>query len=273
MAFDLDDIHQHIRKLRKHLKRWPKHATPKQVHSLRTTARRFETAMQALALDSNKNERRLLRKMAQLRSRAGKVRDLDVLTGFVAALKMGAEEEECRVQLLEHLGAEHADRNERLHSFAVRHRKSLRRRLKRTATHLQTWSLDGITGPTAPGYTMLSELRWQQDLTRPLRLTRKNLHPYRLRVKKLRDMLQMEKDPTDREFIETLGRVKDAIGEWHDWQQLLKIASENLHHATKCQFISEFQKITQQKFKHATAIANAGRNQIQSSLSEPATTT
>ena len=35
--------------------------------------------MEALALESN--ERRLLRKLAKLRKRAGKVRDLDVLTG------------------------------------------------------------------------------------------------------------------------------------------------------------------------------------------------
>lgn len=269
MAFDLDGVHQDIRKLRNTLKRWPKHATPEEVHALRTTARRFETAIQALALDSDTNQRRLLRQMAKLRGRAGKVRDLDVLTGFVAALKICTEEQECRVQLLEHLGAEHAHRNERLHSFAVRHRESLRRRLKRTATYLQTSSLDGMASPTAPGYTMLSELRLQQDLTRSLRLTRKNLHPYRLQVKELRDMLQMEKDPGDRERIETLGKVKDAIGEWHDWEKLLKIARENLHHASKCQLISELQKLTQQKFKHAVAIANASKKQIQTSLSDP----
>ena len=44
--------------------------------------------MQALALDSNANEQRLLRKLAKLRKRAGKVRDLDVLTGYVAELEI-----------------------------------------------------------------------------------------------------------------------------------------------------------------------------------------
>ena len=41
-------------------------------------------------------------------------------------------------------------------------------------------------------------------------------------------MLEMEKDPADRELIEILGGVKDAIGEWHDWQELLTIAREQL---------------------------------------------
>ena len=49
--------------------------------------------MQALALDSNANERRLLRKLAKLRKRAGKVRDLDVLTAYVADLHVSGEEQ------------------------------------------------------------------------------------------------------------------------------------------------------------------------------------
>ena len=263
MAFDLDSVQKDIRKLRSFLRRWPKHATPKQVHSLRTTIRRFEAAMQALALDSNANERRLLRKLAKLRRRAGKVRDLDVLTGYIAGLKTG--EEDCVVQLLEYLGAEHAHRSLRLYSFAVKHGGSLRRRLKRTATDLQTLSLDSIASQTAPGHAMLSELRLQRELTEPVRLTRHNLHPYRLQIKELRYMLEMEKDPADRGLIETLGQVKDAIGEWHDWQQLVIIARDRLPHGSKCKLISLLQKTTQKKLKAAIARANAGRQQIRRS--------
>ena len=220
--------------------------------------------MEALALASDTNERQLLRKLAKLRKRAGKVRDLDVLTGYVADLNVSGEEE-CLVELLEYLGSKRAQRNQQLHSFAIKRRESLRRRLKRAAAQLETSSEDMIASQTAPGDTMLSELRLQQELTQPIRLTKSNLHPYRLQVKELRYMLQMEKDPTDRELIEMLGQVKDAIGEWHDWLQLQTIARDHLAHGSKCKLIPLFQKTTQQKLKRALAVANAGRRRIQSS--------
>jgi CHAD domain-containing protein len=264
MAFDLGRVQKDIRKLRRFLKHTPKHTTPKKVHSLRTAIRRFEAAMQALALESNANERRLLGKLAKLRKRAGKVRDLDVLTGYVADLNVN-DEQECQIELLEYLGSERADRSEQLHSFAVKHGESLRRRLKRTASYLETSLGDVTARQMEPGDTMFSELRLQQELTGPFRLTKNNLHPYRLQVKELRYMLQMEKDPADRELIETLGQVKDAIGEWHDWLQLQTIARDNLPHGSKCKLIPLFQKTTQQKLKHALAVANTGRRQMQRS--------
>ena len=264
MAFDLDRVQKDIRELRKFLKRGLKHTTPQQIHSLRTQLRRFEAAMQVLALDSNPNERRLLSKLAKFRRRAGKVRDLDVLTGYAAGVKM-IEEDDCQVQLLESLGAKHAQQNRRLRSFAVRHGESLRRRLKRTARHLKTLSEGSLIDDTAPGYTMLLELRLQRELTAKTRLTRNNLHPYRLKVKELRFMLQMEDHPSDRQLIETLGAMKDAIGEWHDWQQLLTIAREQLSHGSECRLVPLYEATADQRLKRALLVANAGRKQMQPS--------
>jgi CHAD domain-containing protein len=262
MAFELDTVQNDIRTLRRFLKHAPKHAKPQLVHSLRTATRRFEAAMQALALDSNANERRLLRELAKLCTRAGKVRDLDVLTAYVADLKISGEQE-CLVQLREYLGSEHDHRTLQLHSFAVKHGESLRRRLKRTSSRLEALEKDGAAGNSPPGYTILSELRLQRELAAPIRLTKKNLHPYRLQVKELRYMLEMENDPQDQALIATLGQVKDAIGEWHDWQQLLTIGREHLHHTPKCRLILLFQETTRKKFKHALVVAKAGRQYIQ----------
>ncbi|HZC44375.1 MAG TPA: CHAD domain-containing protein [Acidobacteriaceae bacterium] len=264
MAFDLNRVHKDIRKLKGFLKSWPKHAMPEDVHSLRTTTRRFEAAMQALSLDSKGNEKRLLRRMSKLRRRAGKVRDLDVLTGYVADLDVSGEDE-CMVQLLEYLGAEHADRSQRLYSYAVKHSGSLRRRLDRTASDLKAFSKDIVLASTASGNAMLSELRIQRELTAPDRFTKANLHPYRLQVKELRYMLQMEEDPADQQLVGTLGQVKDAIGEWHDWQELVAIARENLPHGKRCKLIPLLQKTTQKKLHKAISVANAGRRQIHSS--------
>ena len=264
MAFDFGKIQKDICMLRRFLKRAPRYATPKQVHSLRTASRRFEAGMQALALDSNANERRLLRKLAKLRRRAGKVRDLDVLTRYVADLKVSAEEQ-CLVQLLEYLSAEHADRSRQLHSFARKHGEVLRRRLKRTAAHLKTSPENSTAAHTKSGDAMLTELRLRQEVTKPIVLTESNLHPYRLKVKELSYTLQIENNPADRDLIKTLGQVKDVIGEWHDWQQLLTIARDNLPHASDCKLISLLQETAEQKLKHALAVTNVGRRQVRSS--------
>jgi CHAD domain-containing protein len=261
MAFDFGMVLKDIRKLSRFLHQAPKHTTPRRVHSLRLAIRRFEAAMDALGLDSNANERRLLRKLARLRKRAGNVRDLDVLIGYVDGLGMTGEEE-CRVKLLEHLGSERDRRSQQLRSVAVKHGESLCGRLKRTSVLLEALAKDSAVGSTSPGHTMLSELRLQRELAAPVRLTSKNLHRYRLKVKELRYMLEMEHDPTDQEMIDMLGQVKDAIGEWHDWQQLLKIARENLQSASQCKLILLLQKTTQQKLQGAIAVVNAGRKQI-----------
>ena len=60
-------------------------------------------------------------------------------------------------------------------------------------------------------------------LKRPVRLNRNNLHPYRLKVKELRNVLQLSNRADDIEFVEKLGQVKDAIGDWHDWEELVRI--------------------------------------------------
>src|ERR1700756_2850291 len=52
-------------------------AKPKSVHRLRTTVRRIESLVSYANPDIGKKEERTLEKMADLRKRAGKLRDLD----------------------------------------------------------------------------------------------------------------------------------------------------------------------------------------------------
>ena len=106
---------------------------------------------------------------------------------------------------------------------------------------------------------MLSELRLQRELAEPVRLNQKNLHPYRLKVKELRYLLELENNPADRQLIETLGEMKDAIGEWHDWQELLTIAKEQLPHGPECKLVRSFEAIAEQKFNHALSVTSNGR--------------
>ena len=59
------------------------------------------------------------------------------------------------------------------------------------------------------------------------RLNNLNIHHFRLKVKELRYVLQLFPG-ADPGLVDSLAKVKDDIGDWHDWQQLLAIAREVL---------------------------------------------
>src|SRR6266478_2437904 len=105
MASDIGPIKKNIRKLRKLLKKAPKLPNPDEIHDLRTQIRRFEAMLEALDVNCKRNERRVLRYLGRIRKRAGKIRDMDVLTGHASTVQVD-QERDCLVQLLEYLGAE-----------------------------------------------------------------------------------------------------------------------------------------------------------------------
>ena len=71
----------------------PKRPGIEQIHDLRTSSRRFETEVDAFGLSSKPNERRLLPDLRRIRKRAGKIRDLDVLTGHLLGLVVNREQD------------------------------------------------------------------------------------------------------------------------------------------------------------------------------------
>src|SRR5687768_5951238 len=129
MAIDAERIQKPFRMLRKFVKSPSKRPGTDQIHDLRTSARRFETAVDALGIGSRKNERRLLRDLAKMRKRAGKIRDMDVLTGHVLTANLKGEQD-CLVQLVETLGANRTKHVKKLRSSLVTTGPQLRRRLK-----------------------------------------------------------------------------------------------------------------------------------------------
>ena len=228
MQLDVDRLQKPVRKVRKFIKKVPRRPTPDEVHDLRTNMRRVQASVEALSLDSKRKGQRLLKDLARLRKRAGKVRDMDVLTGFASNVHPKGEQG-CVVQLLEHLGARREKYTKKLYTEVRQYGPALRKHLKRTAA---------------------SALRLSTELETPSRLSRTNLHPYRLKVKKLRNVLQMAQRANDDPFVESLGE-KDAIGEWHDWEELISIANDVLDHGPKCQLLRELKGNSWVKYKHA----------------------
>lgn len=87
MSLDSNQVQKPVRKLRKIIKKAGKEPSSQEVHDLRTNSRRLEASLAALSLHSKGNGRRLLKDLSRVRKRAGKVRDMDVLTGYAATLR------------------------------------------------------------------------------------------------------------------------------------------------------------------------------------------
>jgi CHAD domain-containing protein len=285
MALDADGVQRNLRKLRKLLEKAPRRPSPEKVHDLRTHTRRLEATVGALGLDARRNERRLLRGLGRLRKRAGKVRDMDVLTGYTAAARVD-DEQDCRVELLEHLGAERYRHARLLRTLLRRDGAVLRMRLKRTSRRIEKiFPADGGSGsdvqPIVPKEAMATALKLSGELAAPTVLTRKTLHPYRLKVKELRNVLQMATDADRNDFVVRLGEIKDAIGEWHDWETLIAIATQLLAPCTRCRLLREFRAISRRKYERALSLTTGmrkdylrppGRGQTEPSVARRATT-
>jgi CHAD domain-containing protein len=258
MAIDSDQLVKPAKKLRKMVGNLSRHPAPGDVHKLRTAARRFEAINEVLP-PGDRGGKALMKDVRRCRKRAGKVRDMDVLTRLAAKVHP-AGEEECAVQLLEHLGAQRQKYAKRLSAEVRRHRSEMRNGLRDTAEAVAKriqangkTSDDSAVGPSAAATaTSLAE-----KLAQPDHFTRENLHPYRVTVKKLRDVLKIASGDT--RFSDELARVKDAIDEWHDWEELVSIAQEELEHGTSCRLQTELRRISRNKFDHALAVAQKMR--------------
>ncbi len=72
-------------------------------------------------------------------------------------------------------------------------------------------------------------------------------------------MLQMANRNGQPAFVKALGEVKDAIGEWHDREELIAIANDVLDHGAGCGLVRKFKEISEQKYERALNLANQVR--------------
>lgn len=277
MALDRDRLVKPLTKLRKLIGKMDRQPAPGKVHDLRTNIRRFEAMFEALSLAEHGIGKAVLKDLGRLRKRAGRVRDLDVLTGFASTIQVQGEEE-CSIQLLEHLGAQRKKRAAKLYREAIRLRPSLRKDLKQASSVVAKLLRKNTSTPNASpaaADATAAASKLAAGLAAPRRLGRKTLHPYRLKVRELRNVLQMAGGASDAKFVDDLGLVKDAIGEWHDWEELVFIARKVLDHGKKCALAGELARIAEQKYEHAlgaaerlrkTYLRNAGRRRKEASL-------
>ncbi|HWD00023.1 MAG TPA: CHAD domain-containing protein [Candidatus Sulfopaludibacter sp.] len=258
---DRDRLLKPVKKLTKLLRKMRRQPTPDEVHDLRTNARRFEAMFKAVALDARGMDDAALKSLDRLRKRAGKVRDLDVLTSYAAPIRPKGEGE-CQVQLLEHLGARRRKYAKKFYAEVKRRRPALRKDFKRTRKLLaKVVRADGDPAEEskAAADATGTAVKLAAELALPHRLGPENIHPYRLKVKELRDVLRMADGAARPKFIDDLGAVNDTIGEWHDWNELVSIAKKALKHQKGCGLMAELKRIEKAKYDRALSLAEALR--------------
>jgi CHAD domain-containing protein len=98
--------------------------------------------------------------------------------------------------------------------------------------------------------SMATSLQIEQELREWPTLTDKNIHPFRLKVKELRYVLQLGQN-SDSKLVAELGNVKDQIGLWHDWKELAAISSKVLDHGAGCPIAAQIRSRTREELKKA----------------------
>ena len=186
MPVDVEKSSLAFQKLNRHLSKLSTKTAPKSVHKFRTYSRRVETLVGELAPKQSRNDKKLLKLLARLRKKAGRVRDLDVQIASLRSLKI-SQEPRRKSQLLRHLSEDRAKREKKLATnFDKQTVRELRKRLKRAASQLE------IPQGTEPLSVALRQVDALGRDDAPL--TEKVLHQYRIAGKRARYIAELAGD-------------------------------------------------------------------------------
>ncbi len=256
-----------LQKVRILLKDLPPDPTPEQVKKFRIQLRRTEAVLDGFGLASCRVGRRLLRHERPLRVRAGKIHDMDILIVLAEFLQArGAEQ--CRTELLELIGAKRYRHARKLRQTAVKTRSKLVKDLEKCESRIRI-----RIGPkvSAEDRTVMAAklaaliLQVCSELAHYPRLSRTNLHLFRVRIRYFRRLLRMANKQRTPLYC-ALAEGKDAIGDWHDWERLLKIAHELEGHPGYRALLAEIRTVSAVKLRRAMQISQELRARYLSKL-------
>ena len=233
-----------FRKLSRQLSKIAAKPAPENVHKFRTSSRRVEVLVSDLAERRNSNDKKLLKLLARLRKKAGRVRDLDVQSAALSSLKI-PEQAVRKSQLMRTLAEERSQREKRLAKSLDRKTVAeVRKRLKRAAASLE---IPRNADPLALARQKLNALEVDQG-----GVTEQTLHQFRIAGKRARYIAELAgKNAEATRLIALLNRMQDVIGDWHDWVQLAERA-ENLFGAVQeSALVAALRNVTRAKFRQA----------------------
>lgn len=234
-------------------------AKPKSVHRLRTTIRRIESLVSYANPQISKKEERTLEKITDLRKRAGKVRDLDVQTDMLGALGNGstAKDRKILANLMEKKRSQQARRLES--AIQKLHDAKFFGRLDRIAEQAGV-PQDRKNRPLAPLEEAKAQLVEMATDFEALGQTIKpsRLHEIRIALKRIRYLAELaEESPEQKDFMRELKSTQDAIGNWHDWQELTERAEKRFSDRASCALLREARTLL--SARHSDAISSLNK--------------
>lgn len=244
MALLEKQIHGLTKDLAQVVSKLAKEVTPKSVHRLRTTIRRVESVVSYANPDLGKKLERSLERLEDLRRRAGKVRDIDVQVELLQKIGNGstARDRKALTDLLEKRRMRQARRlNSALTRFADAKFFS---RMERVAQRVGETPA-GDNRPLAP----LEEARLQvsrlaASVASHQSITPNRLHEARIQLKKIRYLAELaEESPERNAFLSELRAVQDAVGQWHDWEDLTRLAEKRFADRVNCALLRELRAL------------------------------
>jgi len=233
-----------FRKLSRQLSKLAGKMSPENVHKFRTSSRRVEVLVSDLAERHSGNDKKLLKLLARLRKKAGRVRDLDVQSAALRSLKI-PEQPVRKARLMRTLAEERSQREKRLtKSLDKKTVAEVRKRLKRTAASLE---LPKNADPLALARQKLNALEVD-----PGAITEKTLHQFRIAGKRARYIAELAgKDAEASRLIGLLNHMQDVIGDWHDWVQLAERAEKLFGSVQESPLVAVLRNVTRAKFRQA----------------------
>jgi len=236
-------------KLERDLRKLASEQRAESVHNFRTTTRRLQTLLLELLPEHDRNQKKLLKQLDEIRKRAGKVRDLDVQLAALRSLKI-PQEPRRKTQLMQRLLELRAKHEKKLRKLLTDGTmREIRRRLKRAGNDLD---FKHSRDPLAVARQLLAQAPPANQLSDDV------LHRYRILVKRARYAAEFApKSAESTRLIAQLKRLQDAIGNWHDWLTLTNTAAGQLGDVHQSPLVAALHNVTGGKFRHAAAALEA----------------
>ena len=235
--------------------------SPKRVHHLRTTIRRMESLTGYLHPKLSGKQQKTMEELAELRKRAGKVRDIDIQMGMLGAIGNGSTAADRRV-LAGLMKAKRTRQDHRLSSLLKKLDSSkFLARVEKIVEEIEV-EVDAPPInekpflPLQQAKSELAKLAAAFSVNHSLRPHR--LHGLRIDLKRIRYTAELAADSPEQEsFLQSIKSVQDAIGEWHDWETLLKTTEKQFGGRLNCALLVEMRSLFATRY--STAKSAVGR--------------
>jgi len=225
----------------------------KEVHRLRTTARRIEALTAYLPEKVRDKNEDLLDEIHAIRKKSGKVRDLDVQLYLLR--RVGNEAQRPQFEVLENRLLEKRERRaEKLYKeVRVLQRKKWLNRLDKLSQQIADSPVEELRKDhplqNAQEKLRILAARYPDSVSM---VDPEELHQLRIELKKIRYTAELAgKDVATRKFTAALEKTQDAIGEWHDWLTLSEAAEEALNNYVSSGILMQLRSLTTSAFSSA----------------------